>query len=170
MRARLPFLLAFVVMLHACAARGTMATPQPITADLSAYPAVVVNVTSEVSDDVQNESAQLTQKIVEEVQKTGRFAEVRAGGVPGADVTALRLVATITDIRKINAGQRFFGGAFAGRARVRLRVWLVDTPSGRVLAEQEVTGESGGTGMSGGTADALTQGARAIARWLQATG
>jgi hypothetical protein len=158
--------LLWVMALLGCAARGTIATPDPIATNLDAYSRLAVDVVSAVEDDVEEESVRLRDRIVEEVQKAGRFTDVQPSTTGSAPQGSLRLIATITDIRKVNAGQRFFGGVFAGRARVILRVQLVEMANGAILHEQEVTGESGGSGMSGGTNDALTQAARAIAKWL----
>jgi hypothetical protein len=163
---RRPGVLLLIIALAGCAARGTVATPDPIAANLDAYSRLSVDVVSAIEDDVEEESGRLRDRIVEEVQNTGRFTDVRPSTTGSAPQGRLRLVATITDIRKVNAGQRFFGGVFAGRARVVLRVQLVEMAGGAVLDEQEFTGESGGTGMSGGTGDALTHAARAIAKWL----
>jgi len=165
MSLRLVVLLSSVA-LAGCAARGTIAAPDPIAVRLDGYSHLAVDVVAAVDEDVEAESARLRERIVEEVQKTGRFGSVGTSASDGTPAGTLRLIATITDIRKVSGGQRFFGGVFAGRARVTLRVQLVETANGAVLEEQVVTGESGGTGMSGGTGDALTRAARAIAKWL----
>ena len=47
-----------------------------------------------------------------------------------------------------------------------MNIDLIDGQSGDVLESQEVTGESGGAAISGGTGDALEQAANAVARWL----
>jgi hypothetical protein len=150
-----------------CAARGTVATPGPSNVNLSSYSRVAVNVVSGDQEDVAAEAARLEGQIVEEVRKTRRFGAVEtlatdASATPGT----LRLTATITEIRKVSGGKRFFAGAFAGRAKVTLKVQLVEAPGGTVIEEQTVSGESGGTGLSGGTNDALSQAAKAIAKWL----
>ena len=150
-----------------CAARGGVITQSPSNVNVGTYSRVAVNVVSGVQEDVTAESARLEGQIVEELRKTRRFGEV---GTLAADGNAsppgtLRLTATITEIRKVSGGKRFFAGAFAGRAKVTLKVQLVEA-GGSVIEEQVVSGQSGGTGLSGGTNDALSQAAKAIAKWL----
>jgi hypothetical protein len=151
-----------------CAARGTVATPGPTSVNLSTYSRVAVNVVSGVQEDVAAEAARLEGQIVEEVRKTRRFGTVEtlASDASAPAPGTLRLTATITEIRKVSGGKRFFAGAFAGRAKVTVKVQLVEAPGGTVIEEQTVSGESGGTGLSGGTNDALSQAAKAIAKWL----
>lgn len=167
MRMRCAIVLGTVVCAAGCAARGGVATGTPGSPDVSRYSRVAVNVVSGVSEDVSEEAARLEGQIVDELRKTRRFGEVGTLAAAGAAMPpgTLRVTATITGIRKVGGAKRFFGGAFAGRARVVLKVRLVEA-GGAVVQEQEVTGESGGTGLSGGTSEALSQAAKAIARWL----
>lgn len=164
---RFAVVLGGVVVVAGCAARGNVATG-PGAVDVSAYSRVAVNVVSAVPEDVAEESGRLEGQIVEELRKTGRFGQVGTLAADGATSPpgTLRLTATITEIRKVGGAKRFFAGVFAGRARVAVKVQLVEAAGGTVVQEREVKGESGGTGLSGGTGDALSQAAKAIAKWL----
>ena len=59
----------------------------------------------------------------------------------GLDPTSAALVeAQLLDIRIVSTAARAWGGAFAGRSHMKMKVRLMDAGSGEVLAEQELFG------------------------------
>jgi len=67
----------------------------------------------------------------------------------------------VTDAKKVGGNKRFMLGAFAGRARMTTEISFVHARTGKVLGTYMVTGESGGSGFSGGTSDAVQKAATA---------
>lgn len=59
----------------------------------------------------------------------------------GRDTSSAALVeAQLLDIRIVSTAARAWGGAFAGRSHMKMKVRLVNAASGGVLAEQELIG------------------------------
>ena len=54
-------------------------------------------------------------------------------------------------------------GAAAGRASMTTEITLVDSSTGRTLGSYTVIRQSGGSGLAGGTSEAVTKTAEAIA-------
>ena len=155
------------LVVSGCAARSKAVTLQPLTADMSHYKTVVISVESRVPGDVKKEKSDLEGLIVSRVKALNRFPSVqlKAGEVAATPETLLVNVG-ITHVKKVGGGKRFMLGAAAGRASMTTEITLVDSPTGRTLGSYTVTGESGGTGLSGGTSDAVTKTAEAVAGLL----
>ena len=64
----------------------------------------------------------------------------------------------------MSAGARFMLGAFAGKATMTTDVDFIDAASGKTLGSYSIKGKSGGTGVSGGTSDAVKKAAEGIAQ------
>ena len=152
------------VAVSACSARGSAVVVQPNQADFRSYTTLAISVDSAVADDVRQETNAIAVRTLERVKSGARFQALRLANTTEADAGTLVVRATVTKMKKVGAGTRFLVGALAGRANVTLDVKLIDAATGKVLGSHTVRGESGGTGFSGGTNDALDKAAEAMAR------
>lgn len=150
-----------------CAARSKSVALQPVTADMSRYKTVVISVESRVAGDVRKEQSDLDGLIVSRVKALNRYSSVqlKTGEVAATPETLLVNVG-ITHIKRVGGTKRFMLGAAAGRASMTTEITLVDSSTGKTLGSYTVTGQSGGTGLSGGTSDAVTKTAEAVAGLL----
>ena len=156
-----------VAVVSGCAARSKAVTLQPVTADMSQYKTVVISVESRVPADVSKEKIDLEGQIVSRVKALNRFSNVqlRTGDVPPTPETLVVNVG-ITHIKKVGGTKRFMLGAAAGRASMTTEITLVDSSTGKTLGSYTVTGQSGGSGLAGGTSDAVVKTAEAVAGLL----
>ncbi len=117
--------------------------------------------------DVKKEKADLEGLTVSRVKALNRFSSVqlKTGDVSPTPETLVVNVG-ITHIKKVGGTKRFMLGVAAGRASMTTEITIVDSSTGRTLGSYTVTGESGGTGLSGGTGDAVTKTAVAVAGLL----
>jgi hypothetical protein len=135
-----------------CAARSKAVTLQPLTADMSQYKTVVISVESRVPGEVKEERADLEGLTVSRVKSLNRFSSVQLKtGEMAPTPESLVVNVGITHIKKVGGTKRFMLGAAAGRASMTTEITLVDSSTGQTLGSYTVTGESGGTGVSGGT-------------------
>jgi hypothetical protein len=150
-----------------CAARSKSVTLQPITADLGQYKHVVLAVESRVPGDVTKEKSDLEGLTVSRVKSLNRFSSVqlRTGEVAPTPETLVVKVG-ITHLKKVGGTKRFMLGAAAGRASMTTEITLVDSSTGKTIGSYTVTGQSGGSGLAGGTSDAVTKTAEAVAGLL----
>jgi len=150
-----------------CAARSKAVTLQPLTADMSRYKTVVISVESRVPGDVQKEKVDLEGQIVSRVKALNRFSSVqlKTGDVAPTPETLVVNVG-ITHLRKVGGTKRFMLGVAAGRASMTTEITVVDSSTGKALGSYTVTGESGGSGLAGGTSDAVTKTSEAVAALL----
>jgi hypothetical protein len=150
-----------------CSARSKSVTLQPLTTDMSQYKNVVLSVESRVPADVKKEKADLEGLTVSRVKALNRFSSVqlKTGDVAPTPETLVVNVG-ITHIKKVGGTKRFMLGVAAGRASMTTEITIVDSSTGKTLGSYTVTGESGGSGLSGGTSDAVTKTAEAVAALL----
>lgn len=160
-------LAAAVFAVAGCAARSKSVTLQPITADMGQYKHVVIAVESRVPGDVTKEKSDLEGLTVSRVKGLSRFSSVqlKSGDVPAKPETLVVNVG-ITHLKKVGGTKRFMLGAAAGRASMTTEITLVDAATGKTIGSYTVTGQSGGSGLAGGTSDAVTKTAEAVAGLL----
>lgn len=150
-----------------CAARSKAVTLQPLTADMSHYKTAVISVESRVPGDVTKEKSDLEALIASRVKALNRFSSVQLKtGATAPTPGTLGVNVGITHIKKVGGTKRFMLGVAAGRASMTTEITIVDSATGKTLGSYTVTGESGGSGLSGGTSDAVTKTAEAVAALL----
>ena len=150
-----------------CAARSKAVTLQPLTAEMSRYKTVVISVESRVPGDVTKEKSDLEGLTVSRVKALNRFSSVqlKTGDMPPTPETLVVNVG-ITHLKKVGGTKRFMLGAAAGRASMTTEITLVDSSTGKTLGSYTVIGQSGGSGLAGGTSEAVTKTAEAVAGLL----
>lgn len=62
------------------------------------------------------------------------------------DGSTLLVESTLTDLRIVSGGARFWGGAFAGRSHMKMDVKLTDAKNGSLVVEKELMGVPGSLG------------------------
>lgn len=160
--AGLSMLMCLVV---ACGARSKLSSAHEVTTSLKPYTKAVLSVSAtSVDEDVVEQKAELERLAAPRLQSLGVFEDVHlsTNGEVTQDAYTLHIRATMTDIRKVGKGKRFMLGALAGRSGIECRVEFLD-PEGTVLGAYDVKGESGGSGLAGGTDDAVKKTAEGIA-------
>lgn len=170
MRCRLIEILivtALLVMLGGCAAGYKMMPLRPLETDLQSYSSVILSVESDVTEDVQKEITDLEELALAKIKALNIYKSAELGEGTEAGEGTIIVKATIKEIKKVSGFTRFMAGAFAGRASMTTEVSFIDASSKKTLGTYSITGESGGTGMSGGTSDAVKKAAEGIAETLQ---
>lgn len=157
-------LLLILAALAGCTAKTEMVPIEPLTADLSPYTKVVITTETMVTEDVSQEITDLEQLTLKKLQELGVFEDIRLGDTEVPAEGTLKVNIVIAKIKKVSGGARFMLGAFAGRASMTTDVFFIDAMSGKELGSYTVTGQSGGTGYSGGTSDAVKKTAEGIAK------
>jgi hypothetical protein len=121
---------------------------------------------SNVAEDVEKERTDLEGLALAKIKALNMFQSVQLGDGAGAQAGTLIATASISKIKKVGGVKRFFMGAFAGRASMTTDIMFVDGESQREIGSYSITGQSGGTGVSGGTSDAVKKAAEGIADLL----
>ncbi len=157
-------LLLILAALAGCTAKTEMVPIEPLTADLSPYTKVVITTETMVTEDVSQEITDLEQLTLKKLQELGVFEDIRLGDTEVPAEGTLKVNIVIAKIKKVSGGARFMLGAFAGRASMTTDVFFIDAMRGKELGSYTITGQSGGTGYSGGTSDAVKKTAEGIAK------
>lgn len=154
-----------LLALPACAARSKMVTLQPVQKDLKSYSKVMVSVDSGVSEDVSKEKSDLEGLVVSRIKGLNVYDDVQLMGDSDStpDPETLLVQVTISHVKKVGGTKRFMLGAMAGRASMTTKVSFIDASSGADLGSYTIEGQSGGSGYSGGTSDAVKKTADGIA-------
>lgn len=147
-------MLAVIITITACGG-SQMTTIRPFEHKLNSYTALYFSAEPNVTENIDQEMADLEEQIIKKVNDSAFFILTRLGKCEDDCDKALNVMAVITDIHKVSSSGRFFGGAFAGKARLAAEVYFTDGKTGDTLGVYSVSGKSGGTGMAGGTETAV---------------
>lgn len=161
--ARYAGLLLVMTVLAGCTASNKWTPVRPMDTDLSPYSSVVISVESLVDKDVEKEMSDLEYRVADNITELGLFRDVSLGGGSGAGEGTLLVRISIKKIKRVSGMDRFMGGALAGKASMTTDVLFIDAATGKELGLYTVTGKSGGTGLSGGTSDAVRETAECVA-------
>jgi len=135
-------------------------------AKLSNYKTVLVEFTTKVPDS-NEQLDQLESMVISKVKREGWFEKVlSASGNPDSK-TDLTLKADLIELVKVSGAARFWGGAFAGRAKAVMSVKLVDNSSGNLLSEFQAEGKTGAWAFAGSTDQALNLTAQQIVDFIK---
>lgn len=161
--------LPFLLLLAGCISPGYRTAPvEPLDpAPRLPYSSVCVHVEPGTAEDVAKELTELGMQISEQIMDLNVVPRVIVGDASAADPDALMIHVSVTQIRKVSGLKRFFLGAFAGKASLTSEVEFSEASTGRHLGTYQITGESGGSGLSGGTGDAVRQTAAAVVEILR---
>ncbi|MEJ2637199.1 MAG: DUF4410 domain-containing protein [Calditrichia bacterium] len=156
-----PILFFAALILSSCAG-NQMVTQHQLEKNLDAYPVLNFAVETSMNENIVNEMAVLRAKVHKKLQDLNLFQNIEFVDKPEPAEGKLLVKATITEIRKVIGAKRFFLGALAGKAAITVDVVFIDIATEEVLGSYTVTGKSGGSGLSGGTEDAIKKTAEAI--------
>jgi hypothetical protein len=101
----------------------------------------------------------LMRNLVEELKKTGKFAEIFVSGQKqeGPSAPALRLTGTVTNFNKGSRTERYLVGFGAGKTSLKAHIKFVDAATGVVKLEADVDGKMA-MGLMGGDSKKATDG------------
>jgi len=154
-----------LVLVCACAARGTIKESDPPARSLAAYQTVRVTVTSE--EDVGGSNTLVLAKLATRLRQSGLFSRVISSEA-SEERTDLELRCRVVDLRKVSQTERALIGALAGRARVGMEVDVVDARTNEKIGGLVAEGKSsGGTAFAGRTAQAAEQLADQVVAYLR---
>lgn len=161
--------LAVVVVCAAMMGCGGSAITalHPMERAIAPNSTVYFSARTAIAEDVKEEMVELEAEVSSKLLKAAVFKTVYLGECTDSCENTLNIQGVITDIHKVSSSQRFWGGAFAGKARLNVDLIICDAVSGDTLGVYEVEGKSGGTGLAGGTGTALDRTAKEIAELLQ---
>jgi len=120
-----------------------------------------------LAEDVADEMTEFEAQVAAKLHETALFKGVFLGACTDSCENTLNVSGVVTDIHKVSGGQRFWAGAFAGKARLCVDLVICDAVSGDTLGFYAIEGKSGGTGYSGGTEAAIRRTAAEITELLQ---
>lgn len=156
------YILIIILLIAGCTASSRMVSVKDLDTDLNIYSSIVISVESYVAEDVTKEITDLEMLVAEKVNEIGLFQNIILADTTDAPENTLLVRLAITQIKKVSSGKRFMLGAFAGRATMTTDILFLDLASGKKLGSYLVTGESGGTGISGDTSDAVKKAAEGV--------
>ena len=113
---------------------------------------------------MEKEITDLEYMVANNIKELNIFQDVTLGDYSETSESTLLVKLSIMKIKKVGGFERFMLGAFAGKASMTTDVVFVDAASGKELGSYSVTGQSGGTGVSGGTSDAVREAAEGVAK------
>ena len=149
-----------------CASKGTLQVQDSPSVKLSSYEGISVRVTSDVSG-AETEIALLESFIIAQLRSSTIFDKVYSAVAGSTRASDLRLSATITQLRRVSAGERMMVGAFAGRGKVVVRIELHDDKTGKVIGRATAEGiTSGGTAFAGTTPQAIERVAEQVVKFI----
>ncbi|UCG61057.1 MAG: DUF4410 domain-containing protein [Candidatus Zixiibacteriota bacterium] len=163
-------ILAVVVVCGAvigCAGGSSITALHPMERAIAPNSTLYFSAQSVIAEDVQAEMVKLEAEVSSKLLEAAVFKAVYLGACTDSCENTLNIHGVITDIHKVTGEQRFFAGAFAGKARLNVDLIICDAVSGDTLGVYEVEGKSGGTGLAGGTGTAIDRAATQIAELLQ---
>jgi hypothetical protein len=166
MRRRWACLLAVGVAaawLCGCTAGNKLMVHQKADVSLAGYTDILVAVDSTLTEkDVQKDIDELGVRAIQAIKTQGYSSvQFKAGDVAPAPGTLLVKV-TVTKIRRVSKLGRFAAGIFAGRASIVADVAISEPAASKTLGTYTVSGESGASGVAGGTEDAIAKAGEAI--------
>lgn len=155
-----------LILLGGCVSKGAVSLTTPITANLSTYKTMLLNISSQFPGSYEEIVQQ--NMIIADALKKRLFDRVIAGSLFPDAQADLRLDAKITALKKVSPGERFWGGAMAGRAGVDVEVELFDLRKNKSIGAFFAQGRSsGGTIFAGTTSQAVRRAAEKIVKFIQ---
>lgn len=147
--------LPLVLVLGACAVPTASMTPiQPIEPAASIpFRVIFINVESSTPENIAEEVADVAYQLAERIRELNAVSQVIQSerSEVGADELLIRL--TISDMRKVGGGKRFFLGIFAGKASMTSTADFIDGNTQERIGSYEIVGDTPGN--QGTTAQAI---------------
>jgi hypothetical protein len=156
------FLLLFIVGFSGCASRTPIepVPEKPIDRETLKYKSIFFRE-FKAAPDVKSPSTAIQQcrdSAIRHLKGKNLFKRVEAAGEVSGEEKALFVDATVTSLRIVGGGARFWAGAMAGRSHMKIQVRLIDGETDSLVAEKELFGAPsamGGAWSVGGTDKAL---------------
>lgn len=159
--------LSSIITFMDCSARSKMEPNLALETDLSRYPICVFSVESQVTEDMNKELNELKCRILQRISELNIFRSIQFARACEKSEGCLLVKVTIAEIKKVSGLKRFSLGSFAGRAKMRADITLIDAATQEIIGSYTVTGESGNTDFSRGTGEAIIKTSEAIVEVIQ---
>jgi hypothetical protein len=149
-----------------CASTGSHREMTSTTTKLSNYKTILVNVSSNIPDSSLI-TVKLGSMIVAELEEKKIFDDIFLFQFTPHAAAELGCNVKILDLRKVSDFDRAIVGGLAGQARIATIVEIVDLKSNTTINKFEAVGKSsGGSFLSGVTAQAIERTAEEIAEYI----
>ena len=156
------------VLALACGCAGTTMVPiKALDDNLATYNTVVVSVKSKVAEDVDDQLDDLREETIARISKLKLFDLVTFADGAQANPGHLWIDISITQARKVGGASRFWLGMFAGKASMTTETKFIDAVTGDILGVYKIKGETGSTGSSGTTSQAVEKTADGIVKVIK---
>lgn len=159
--------LAVGCLILAGCAQSVFVPTMAMEKQLNDYATVYFTSTSHTAEDITQELIIFEEETVKKIEKLKLFTDIWQGHCNANCGRTLQVQATVTSIKKVSGGARFFLGMFAGEASLEATMYVTDASNTDTLGVYEVKGTSGSTGFSGTTKSALQKAGQAIANILK---
>jgi hypothetical protein len=148
-----------------CASSGNFTMMQPVSAKLSQYKSVTVEVKSKLTKpaNLHEFMEQLESRIVVRLRNGHAFGKIYTAADTDSHAD-LRITVSITKVYDLGIGDRIMWGGMAGQATTHGFVELTDQTTGKLIGSGEIIGRSSdnGTIWSGTTSEAVDRAADAV--------
>jgi hypothetical protein len=143
-------------------ASSEMVAKKSFEKKLNNYTTLYFSTESAVTEDVTEEIADFEEHFMSRIKEANLFKDSQLGKGENALEGSVKVKAVITDINKLGGVSRALFGAFAGKASMTVELTFIDSATGNIIGNYEITGKSGGSGVSGGTKDAVEKTAESV--------
>jgi len=139
----------YVLLLPACAKRTEVKKVSlPELKENLKYENVVFKEFDTTADISSNPNAleQCQASALQYLDETGIFKRVEKESSPSYEEPCVIVEATLTDLKIVSTKRRIFTGIFAGRSYMKMKVRLIDSATGSVIATKELEGSPASMG------------------------
>jgi hypothetical protein len=159
-------LMAGVALTTGCASQGTTRISTRPTTPLRSYRTLAVEVSSTV-DAAGDVVGQLEKAIINALRERQLFERVYATMAATDQAFDLKLAVLVTDLRRVDAGDRLQSGPLAGRGTLDADIALIEGKSQKTLAKAKMTGKTSvDLLLSGTTAQAVRRAAEQVVTFV----
>lgn len=139
----------YALLLPACAKRTevTKVSLHELQGNLK-YENVVFKEFDTVTDSSSNPDAldQCQESAMQYLYQTGIFKSVKKESSPSYEEPCVIVEATLTDLKIVSTTRRIFTGILSGRSYMKIKVRLIDSATGSVIATKELEGSPASLG------------------------
>ncbi len=148
MNTKIKFFVIFIFLLSGCAS-GSINVREPVSAKLSSYSTLLVDVSFNNTEYFSEAKDQLETLLISKLRKKDLFEKVFSTASSGGATADLQLNITIVDLYKVTRSNRLFwgyiiGGCFggSGSAKIHVSVKLFEPDTSKMISDFDALGSS----------------------------